>query len=137
MYGYISVWVCMSINIICISGSPPSVMANLLDCDMVVCEFKLLSRYELRANTLRKIMKSLILPAMSPIISQLFFYTDSFGIKLSTKVDMPLNKETKPMYVRMCMIVFHIIIWSDGLSGWIERIGWLVGWLDFMSYEPL
>ena len=41
-------------------------------------------------------MNPLVQPAMGQIISLLFFYKDSFGIKEPTKVDMPLNKEIKP-----------------------------------------
>ena len=33
---------------------------------------------------------------MNPLIPLLFFSKDGFSIKLSGKVDMPLNKETKP-----------------------------------------
>ena len=35
-------------------------------------------------------------PAMGKIIPLLFFYKDSFDIKLSTKVDVLLKKEIKP-----------------------------------------
>ena len=41
-------------------------------------------------------MKHLIPQAMDWILHLLFLYKDSFGIKLPTKVDMQLNKETKP-----------------------------------------
>ena len=34
--------------------------------------------------------------AMGKVESLLFFHKDGFGIKLSTKVEKPLNKETKP-----------------------------------------
>ena len=30
------------------------------------------------------------------MVPQLFFYKDGFGFELAMKVDMPLNKETKP-----------------------------------------
>ena len=43
-------------------------------------------------------MNPLILPAMALIVPLLFFYKDDFGIKLSKKVDMQLNKETKLNY---------------------------------------
>ena len=33
---------------------------------------------------------------LTPLSFLLMFYKDGFGIKLPTKVDMPLNKETKP-----------------------------------------
>ena len=33
---------------------------------------------------------------MGYIVSLLLFYKDRFGIKYPTKVDMTLNKETKP-----------------------------------------
>ena len=41
-------------------------------------------------------MNPLILPAMGEIVPLLFFLENGFGIKLPTKVDVPLNKETKP-----------------------------------------
>ena len=41
-------------------------------------------------------MDHLIFSAMIWIVSLLFFSKDGLGIKLPTKVDMPLNKETKP-----------------------------------------
>ena len=34
-------------------------------------------------------------PTIGKIVSLRFFYKDGFGIKLPTKVDMPLYKETK------------------------------------------
>ena len=44
-------------------------------------------------------MNFLILPAKGYIVSLLFFYKDGFGIKLTMKADMPLNKETNPKLV--------------------------------------
>ena len=41
-------------------------------------------------------MNPLILPAMGQIVPLLFFYENGIGIKYPTKIDMPLNKETKP-----------------------------------------
>ena len=47
-------------------GCPPGVMVKATDCGIVVREFVLQSRYyvHFRANTLRKGMNPLILPAM-------------------------------------------------------------------------
>ena len=47
-------------------GCPRGVMVKAMDCGIVVSEFVLQSRYyvHFRANTLRKDMKPLILPAM-------------------------------------------------------------------------
>ena len=47
-------------------GGPRGVMVKAVDCRIVVCEFVPQSRYyvHFRANTLRKGMNSLILPAM-------------------------------------------------------------------------
>ena len=36
---------------------------------------------------------------MSCIVLLLFFYKDGFGIKYPIKIDVPLNKETKPNYI--------------------------------------
>ena len=44
-------------------------------------------------------MYPLIPLAMGSIVSLLFFYKDGFEIKYTTKVDMPLNKETEPNYI--------------------------------------
>ena len=37
---------------------------------------------------------------MGWIVPQLFLFEDGFGIKLPTKIDMPLNKETKPKILK-------------------------------------
>ena len=73
---------------------PRGVMVKAMDCGIVEREFVLQSHYyvQFRANTLGKGMNPLILSAMGWIVQLLFF----FGIKKSTKVDVPLNKETKP-----------------------------------------
>ena len=83
-------------------GCPRGVMVKAMDFGIVVCEFKLQSFYyvHFRANTLGKGMKPLILSAMGQIAPLLFFFENGFGIKWPTKVDMPLNKETKP--IRIC-----------------------------------
>ena len=59
---------------------PHDVMANVLDCDIVIREFELQTRHyvHLRTNTLGKGMSS---PTMDPIVSLLFFDKDGFGIK--------------------------------------------------------
>ena len=58
-------------------------MVKAMDCGIVVREFVLQSRYYVlfRANTLRKGMNPLILPAMDEIVPLLFFYENGFGIK--------------------------------------------------------
>ena len=48
---------------------------------------------------------------MGSIASQLFFLKDDFGIKYPTKVDMTLNKETKPIYVSL-LVDFTIEMYS-------------------------
>ena len=52
--------------IICGGGCPRDVMVKAMDCEIVVREFVLQSRYyvHFRANTLGKGMNPLILPAM-------------------------------------------------------------------------
>ena len=59
------------------------IVANVLDCDRIVSEFKLQSRYyfHFRTDTLAKSNNFLILPAIGSIAPLLFFYEDSFGIK--------------------------------------------------------
>ena len=49
-----------------LGGCPRGVMVKAMDCEIVVCEFVLQSRYYIhfRANTLGKGMNPLILPAM-------------------------------------------------------------------------
>ena len=73
------------------------VVANVLDCDIVVSSFDIQSHYciHFRTNTFGKGMKPLIPPAMCKVASPLSFYKDGFGIKQTTKVDMPLNREHK------------------------------------------
>ena len=86
----------------CCRECPRGVMVKAMDCGIVVSEFILRSRYyvHFRTNTFGKGMKPLILPSMGWIIPLLFFYENGFGIKYPTKVDMPLNKETKPNQTR-------------------------------------
>ena len=68
-------------------------MVKALDCGIIVREFVLQSRYyvNFRANTLGKGMSPLILP---------YHYCSSRRMDLALnnlkRVDMPLNKETKP-----------------------------------------
>ena len=57
----------------------------------------------------------------------LFFYKDGFGIKLSTKVDIPLNKETKPklnlsisLFTCQLFIILYIYL-SIYLSIYLDR----------------
>ena len=73
------------------------VVANVLDCHSIVSEFEFQSRYYIHflINILEKGMDFLIPLTMDYILSLLFFYKDSFGIKLPMTVDMPLNKEIK------------------------------------------
>ena len=80
-------------------GCPCGVMVKAMICEIVAHELELQSRYyvHFRTNTLGKGMNPLILPAMG-WIAPLLFSGNSFGIKLPTKVDMPLNKETLTLY---------------------------------------
>ena len=70
--------------------SPLSVVVNVQECDIVLREFELESRYYIhfRTNILRKGINRLITQDVCSIVPLLFLY----------KVDMPLNKklETKP-----------------------------------------
>ena len=77
----------------------------MLDCNIVVSEFELQSHYYMHflTNSLRKGMNLLIPPAIGSIVPLPFFYKDCFDIKLPTKVDMLLNKETKLNQKQNCM----------------------------------
>ena len=50
-------------------------------------------------------MKPLILPAIGYLASLQFFSKDGFGIKYPSKVDMPLNKETKLSSILVLFLV--------------------------------
>ena len=58
-------------------------MVKAMDCGIIDSEFVLQSRYyvHFRTNTPGKGLYPLILPAMGKIVSLLFFYENSFGIK--------------------------------------------------------
>ena len=73
-------------------------MVNVLDCNIVVSKFELLLRHyiPIRTNSRGKGTKPLIPSVRGEIVTQLFFYKNYFGIKYPIKVDMPLNRETKP-----------------------------------------
>ena len=62
--------------------------------------------HHFQTNTFRKGLNPLIAPAISEIVPLLSFYNDGFDIKLLTKVDMPLNKETKSSFVTNSPTVF-------------------------------
>ena len=55
----------------------------MLDCDIVVSEFELQSRYNVHflTYTLGKGMNPVIAQAVSQIVPLMFFYKDGFGIK--------------------------------------------------------
>ena len=65
-----------------IKGSPSCVVANVLDCDIVVSEFELQSRYyvHFQTNTLSKGIKLLIIPVVCEIVLLIFFCDDCFSI---------------------------------------------------------
>ena len=60
---------------------------------IVVSEFELqLRKYiHFQTNTLGKGMNPIMYTAMRWIVAQLVLFKDGFGIKLLTKVDMPLS----------------------------------------------
>ena len=82
-------------------GSFGDVMVNVLNYDIVVSEFKLHTPYYayFQIDTLVKGMElsSRLWLKQYPY----FLYKDDFGIKLPTKIDMPLKKETKPVFVNI------------------------------------
>ena len=67
-------------------------------------------------------MNPFILPAMGLIVRLLFFYKDGFGIKLPTKVDMPLNKENLTLNKETKQT-------TVGILHWICVSGSVVVWL--------
>ena len=75
-------------------------MVKAMDCGIVVHEFVLQSRYyvHFQTNILGKGMNPLILPAM-------YHYCSSRRMTLALnnlkRVDMPLNKETKPNQTKL------------------------------------
>ena len=46
--------------------------------------------------TFDKVINSFIHPVVGYIVPPRFLYEEGFAIEYQTKVDMPLNKETKP-----------------------------------------
>ena len=66
-----------------VGGSPYGIVANMLDCGIVVRECKLQLYYYVHflINTLGKDINTLIPPAMGYVELLLLFYKDSFGIK--------------------------------------------------------
>ena len=73
-------------------------MVKVLGCGLEVSEFELQSRYyvHFRTNTHRKSIEPPYAHARYGL-NILFFYEDGLGIQKPNKVDMPLNKENKPM----------------------------------------
>ena len=74
-------------------------MANVLEFDDRESKFELQLHYYVPflTNTLGKgIKKGVMTPVMVLVVPLLFFYKYDFAFKSPTKVDMSLNKETKP-----------------------------------------
>ena len=74
-------------------------LVNAIHCRIVVSESELQRRYyvHFRTNTIGKGMIPLIFPAMVLILPHLFFSKHGFGIKWTTKFDLPLNHKTEPI----------------------------------------
>ena len=66
----------------------------MLDCDLEVSGFELQLCYFVQFRTYNLSYEPTYFAAMGQIAPPLFSNV-SFGIKLLTKVDMPLNKETE------------------------------------------
>ena len=81
------------------------VMANILDYNITVIDFKFQSLYYF--FNWEKYEDS-YLPAKGYIVTHLFLYKDGFGIKYPMKVDIPLNQELKPINddVTVCLVFF-------------------------------
>ena len=58
-------------------------MANVLGCDIVICEFEIQSHHKVhfRTTTTGKRMNSNYATALGSIVQLLTFYQDNFGIK--------------------------------------------------------
>ena len=83
-----------SIIEVCGEGSHHDAVASVLDCDIVVNEFELKSRYliHFRTNTLLKGM-NLFMPELWIEWYRCFSFINI--VKRPTKADMPLNRKTK------------------------------------------
>ena len=70
-------------------------VGNMLDCNIVVSQFKFQFSYysHFHTNTLEKGLNPFI-PSYELNSTTTTFHKGDFRIKLSTKVDIPLNKET-------------------------------------------
>ena len=81
-------------------GGPCGIVANMLDNNIVVSEFKLQLQYQanFQANIHEERYELLYTLAMGWIVSLSFFYKDGCGIKEPMRFDMPLNKETQQFY---------------------------------------
>ena len=80
-------------------SAPRGVMVKAMDYGIVVREFELQSRYyvHFRANTLGKGMNPLILPDMGLNSTTIVLLGEwLWTLNNLKRVDMPLNKETKP-----------------------------------------
>ena len=96
-------------------------MAKALDCSPDVNEFKLQSHdyIHFQTNTPGKGMNLLISPAMGWKIPLLLFYKDSFSIESPMKVNMPLNKPTKPNNSNTQLnYIFINKKWMNGALNW-------------------
>ena len=71
-----------------------SILANVMDWNIVISEFELLSRNHI--HFWKRYEPSYPPPAIDLIILLLTFSKDGFGINLTTKVEMTLNKVPKP-----------------------------------------
>ena len=78
-------------------GSPRDAMVKALDCNIVVSELELQSRnyVHFRTNTLRRGMTPPFPPSYGLNITITVLQEEWLGINSPTKVNMPLNKETK------------------------------------------
>ena len=76
----------------------------------------------------------------------MFYYKNWFDIKYLKKVYMPLNKpyythsyitQHLKLWTKKSWKKFSCIIRNDFLEIVAVEFDWLVGWLDFMAYQPL
>ena len=92
-----------------------SVVASVLDSNIILSEFERQSRYyvHFQTSTLGKGMKPLIHPStMGYIVTLLFFQKDGLCYKYPSNVNMPLNKSTKPWLKNQCSLICFILTGS-------------------------
>ena len=87
-------------------------MVIAIEFGIVVCEFKIQSRYYVHFWTLVKVWTPLSSQLWVKIVPLLFFETDDFGIQKPTKVNMPLKQRNQ---------TYHLNFFTGDKSNLISR----------------